>query len=133
MLLQGKRVYVIEDEKYNYIVFKVLLEEHGADVVFGGWSKNTLRRIKENPPDIILLDLMFPNGISGFDIFTELRQEELLENMPIIAVSASNASTSMGKARQMGFSGYISKPINFQLFPNQILAVLNGETVWYAD
>ncbi|MCL4255231.1 MAG: response regulator [Anaerolineae bacterium] len=133
MLLKGKRVYVIEDEKYNYIVFKVLLEEHGADVVFGGWSKNTLRRIKDAPPDIILLDLMFPNGVSGFDIFTELRQEDALGTVPIIAVSASNASTSMGKARQMGFAGYISKPINFQLFPNQILSVLNGETVWYAD
>lgn len=133
MLLDGKRVYVIEDEKYNYIVFKVLLEEHGAEVVFGGWSKNTLRRIKDNPPDLILLDLMFPNGVSGFDIFAELRQEESLKHVPIIAVSASNASVAMSKARQMGFSGYISKPINFQLFPTQILSVLNGETVWYVD
>ncbi len=83
------------------------------------------------PVDIILLDLMFAHGITGYDIFDEIRKVDDFADIPIIAVSASDTSFAVPKVRAKGFSGFIAKPIDFDRFPCQIDQVLNDEQVWY--
>ena len=76
---------------------------------------------------------MLPNGRSGFDVFDELRNMPELDDVPIVAVSAADASIAMPEAQEKGFSGYISKPVDFNLFHEQIAAVIAGEEVWIAE
>lgn len=84
------------------------------------------------PIDLILLDLMFPNHISGYDIFDRIRENPTFAHIPIVAISAADPALEMSKARAKGFSGFIGKPINLLQFPQQIVQLLEGEQVWYA-
>ncbi len=133
MLLEGKRVFIVEDNAGNNAVMQMLLESQGAKVNFERWGTGAVERLQAFAPvDIILMDLMLPRGITGYDVFDQIRQLPEFDAIPIVAVSAADASTAIPKTQAKGFSGYIAKPIDYDLFPRQILQLLNHEPVWYS-
>jgi len=130
-LLQGKRIFIIEDNLGNRAIMQLLLEQHGVRVDFERWGIDTLDRLhKFQPVDLILLDLMFPGEVTGYDIFDQIRSFSEYEHTPIIAVSASEPAVSIPKTREKGFNGFIPKPINFDNFPKQIASILDGDNIW---
>jgi two-component system cell cycle response regulator DivK len=133
MLLDHKRIFIVEDNLQNRIIFQLTLSRHGADLSFEPWGSRTLLHLQAlSKIDLIILDLMLANGISGFDIFDQIRARPELDRVPVIAVSAIDPSFAIPKARKQGFSGFIAKPIDQDIFPRQLAAVLDGEKVWYA-
>jgi CheY-like chemotaxis protein len=133
MTLQDKRVFIVEDNIHNRVVFTMALKLRGAQLEFDRWGRDTLSRIKSLPGvDLIILDLMLPGTVTGYDIFEMLRKVPTYASVPIVAVSASEPSVAIPKARDQGFSGFIAKPIDGDLFPVQLERILAGEQVWYA-
>lgn len=134
MTLRNKRVYIVEDNEDNIYVLLRLLRKHGASVQIDWWAKGEREKVlKALPIDVILLDLMLPQGRSGFDVFDELRTIAELDDVPIVAVSAADVSVAMPVAEEKGFAGYISKPVDFELFPQQIAAIIDGDEVWAGE
>lgn len=134
MYLNNKRIFVLEDNLENKAIAQLLLERAGATVMVDRWGVETLSHLKRFAPvDAILLDLMLPGMISGYDIFQQIRQEADFNHVPIVAVSAADSSTALPKARALGFSGFISKPIDFRLFAQQIKHVIDGELIWHTS
>lgn len=133
MLLKEKHLFIIEDNLENRIILRIALTRQGASVEFERWGRD-LRSHLDTIKDIdaILLDLMFPNGISGYDIINEIRNIPSLAAVPIVAVSASDPSTAIPRCRAKGFAGFIAKPIDDELFPSQIADIIAGKNVWYA-
>ena len=131
MLLKNKHIFIVEDDPTNRAVILTILKQNGATVSFDHWGDTTLSNMKNMPQlDLILLDLMLPKQVSGYDVFDALRQLPEFQDVPVVAVTASDPDVEMNKARQKGLNGYISKPINRRKFPQQVKAVLNGEEVW---
>jgi CheY-like chemotaxis protein len=131
MLLANKRIFMVEDNLDNKAITQTLLEREGAKVVSDRWGVDVIDRLKKfAPADLILLDLMLPRGISGFDIYQEIRQLAQFDGVPVAAISAADASTAIPKAQAMGMAGFISKPINFRLFTQQIRWIIDGKAVW---
>lgn len=132
MKLQGKNIFLLEDDPINYSVILTILRQHGAILTHDYWGDTTLSRLKNHPfpLDLILLDLMLPGQATGYDVFDAIRALPELDNVPIVAVSAADPDVEMPRARAKGFSGYISKPINRRHFPEQLVQILAGETFW---
>lgn len=134
MDLTGKRIFVVEDDTRNRVIFQIIMVRHGAQAHFDKWGKDTVTKIKAfGKVDLIVLDLMITGGMSGFDIFTQIRSERELDGIPIVAVSAADPSTAVPRAQELGFDGFIGKPINDDIFPEQLWRIMNGEKVWYAN
>lgn len=133
MYLKGKSIFVVEDNLSNRIVFQMALERHGATVDFERHGRDTLKRLEIIAHiDAIILDLMLTGGLSGFDLCAAIRQMPRFDSVPVVAVSAMDASVAVPKARNAGFNGFISKPIDSRTFPQQISKLISGEEVWYA-
>ncbi len=131
--LKGKRFFIVEDNLMNRTVYQILLRTHGAKVEFDRWGRDTTFLMKTfDDIDLIILDLMLPTGDDGFKIFEQIREISTHNHIPIIAVSASDPSSAIPKAQKLGFSGFIAKPINDELFPDQLIRILNGENIWHA-
>lgn len=129
MNLQGKHILIFEDNASNIAVIAGILEDEGASIsLWLGGSKDDLLDLA--PIDLILLDLMYPGDVSGFDIFQKLRSWHELENTPIAAVSAMDASVGIPRTQELGFSAFISKPVDIDLFPQQVRAIINGFQIW---
>lgn len=132
-MLNGRRIFLIEDSVEHRVITRVVLGRHGARLEFDMWGRDTLQRLHAFAPiDVILVDLMLPGGISGFTIFEKIREDEKLKRIPIVAVSAADTSTALPKAQRMGFNGFIAKPVDVDLFPQQIAAIISGHNVWFS-
>jgi len=131
--LKGKRIFLIEDNVGNRAIMQTLLEQQDVTIGFERWGVDTVKKLQEFAPvDIILLDLMFPRGITGYEVFDQIRANPEFDDVPIVAVSASEPSVAIPKTKAKGFAGFIAKPFDFDRFPLQILAVLKHEPVWDA-
>src|SRR5690348_5891228 len=121
MQLKNKLIFIVEDNTQNRVVFQMALVMTGARVEFERWGKDAIARLENfRSVDLIILDLMLSNGISGYDIFTQIRALPQYAAIPILAVSAAEPAIALPKTREMGFSGFIAKPIDDDLFPRQI-------------
>lgn len=131
-LLENKRIFIVEDNLANRAIEQMILERNGAKTAIERYGTDTVRKLQAFAPvDIIIMDLMLPDGVSGFDVADEVRKFPEFKAVPIVAVSASDPSESMPLAVAKGFAGFISKPIDFDTFPGQIARILNGEKVWF--
>jgi two-component system cell cycle response regulator DivK len=132
MHLLNKRIFLVEDNVANVVIEQMLLERQGAKTAMERWGLDTIKRLRKfMPVDLIILDLMFPDNITGYDIFNDIRAHSEFDGIPIVAVSASDPSVSIPRTKEHGFNGFISKPVNFDLFPQQIGEILDGERVWF--
>lgn len=132
--LQGKRIFIVEDDVINMAVFAATLRQTNAIIVQDAWNANTIGLLNQSLPiDIILLDLMLRFKVSGYDIFDKIKANTQLRDIPIVAVSASDPEVEIPKAKSKGFAGFIGKPISTSEFPTQIAACINGQQVWYVQ
>ncbi|MBX3063903.1 MAG: response regulator [Anaerolineae bacterium] len=131
MLLKDKQIFIVEDNPPNRVVFQMALVRHGATVEFERSGYHTIYHLKQLPRiDLIILDLMLADSISGFEVFAEIRALPAHRKTPILAVSAMDAATAIPRAKLMGFSGFIPKPINMNTFAQQLVRVMDGGTIW---
>lgn len=131
MKLQGKRIFIVEDDMRNRLVYKLLLPKHGAEVEYEGWGPDALHHLERwQPVDLIILDLMLQRGTSGYELFEAIRGRPEFAHVPIVAVSAAEPSAAIARARQLGFSGFISKPIHQDRLPDQLARLIAGEQIW---
>lgn len=129
--LTGKNIFIVEDDLINRITYQIMFTQEGAYVHFERRGPGTLDYLKSSlKSDLIILDLMLLQGEDGFHLFEEIRKLPGFAHIPIIAVSASDPLEAMERCRNLGFNGYISKPISDRLFPQQIAQILDGEAVW---
>ena len=84
-----KRVLIVDDDQTMVQSIKVILESRGYLTAEAYDASEAMQKVKELSPDLILLDVMMPDGIEGFHFVWELRQlDPPLRDIPIIVVSA---------------------------------------------
>ncbi len=129
--LQGKRIFIVEDDVTNMAVFVASLKRSGAVVIQDPWNSQTIDLLTRfTPIDVILLDLMLRRGESGYDIYDRIKERPELAHIPIVAVSAADPDIEIPRARAKGFAGFIAKPISLLGFPGQVAACIMGQHVW---
>lgn len=134
LILNGKRLLIVEDNVTNMAVYNAILRDSGAAIMQDFWNVDTLKLLaKTLPIDAILLDLMLRHGVSGYDIFDQIKARPDLAHIPIIAVSAAEPGIEIPKAKAKGFAGFIGKPIEPHLFPQQVADCIGGKSVWYSQ
>ncbi|MBC8506442.1 MAG: response regulator [Anaerolineales bacterium] len=129
--LKGKRIFLVEDNAMNIAIYSTSLRSHGAIIYKDVLGYGIVKHIVESLPiDIIVLDIMLRRGINGYDIFDLIRSEPKICSIPIVAVTSLDPETEIPKAKEKGFDGFISKPINSQEFPKQLASIMSGEKLW---
>lgn len=132
-LLKGKRIFIVEDDAGNLAIASTYLQLAGAITKVDRFGITTVEAIQRVLPiDLILMDLSLPNGISGFDIVKQIREVPCLAQIPVVAVSAGDPDSAIPRAMQLGFSGFIAKPIGPR-FSQFIASVCAGKPVWQAE
>lgn len=125
-------VLIVEDNVRNYALLARLLSFMGVKQTEwrrSGWQ--VLEFAQETMPevDLILLDIHLPEE-DGYQVLDRLRQDERFASTRIVAVTADISAVNLGRAQDAGFDGFLAKPLNVDLFPDQIRRILDGEPVW---
>ena len=124
-------VLVVEDNLQNLVLIARLLAFIGVrryEWKASGWQvlefADTMPRV-----DLVLMDLHLPYE-DGYDALAKLRNDQRFAKTRVVAVTADANPTTMEKAKSSGFDGFLGKPIDPDKFPDQIIKILQGESVW---
>ncbi|MBU1356323.1 MAG: response regulator [Candidatus Edwardsbacteria bacterium] len=117
----AKKIMVVDDEPYIARVIKFKLEQEGYTVISANDGQSGLQKIKEEKPDMVLLDVMMP-GLSGYEVCQKIREDAELAGIPVVILTAKGQERDREQGLTMGASDYITKPFS----PNRLLELVKS-------
>lgn len=108
--LSNQKILIVDDTPENIDILVNVLSDYRRSVATSG--KKALKiATSNNPPDLILLDIMMP-GIDGYEVCKRLKSAEETKKIPIIFLTAMTEETNETKGLELGAVDYITKPIS---------------------
>jgi DNA-binding response OmpR family regulator len=101
------KILLIEDNDLLQKLYKGKLSDEGFEVTVASNGKMGLALVKDQRFDLIILDIILPGGINGFDVLEVLRQNEVLSKIPVIVLT--NLESEEKVAREIGAVDYFVK------------------------
>ncbi len=117
------RILVVEDEADIQEVLAYNLRRDGHDVVLTATSREGLRQARERRPDLVLLDLMLPDG-SGTELCKALRQDAATRGVRVVMLTAKGEEIDRVIGFELGADDYIVKPFSVRELLLRVQAVL---------
>ena len=103
------KLLVVDDVQTNVLLLKALLCKEGYGILVANNGQEALEVIRNENPDLILLDVMMP-GMDGFEVAERLKSEEFRCEIPIIFLTALDDTQSIVNGFKLGVGDFISKP-----------------------
>jgi len=113
----AKRVAVVEDEAELASLVEYNLTRNGFQSRTWGGSKGALDGLEEWRPDLVVLDVMLPDG-DGFDLCRQIRKSSVLSRVPILFLTARSDEVDRVLGLELGGDDYITKPFS----PRELIA-----------
>lgn len=114
-VMMSKKVLIVEDNELNMKLFHDLLDSQGYETLQTREGLQALALARLHRPDLILMDIQLPE-ISGLEVTKWLKDDEELNHIPVVAVTAFAMKGDEERIRQGGCEAYISKPISVMHF-----------------
>jgi len=111
MLNTAIKVLVIEDDEYSRDALAHLLAAEGYHSTSATDGESGLQQARENPPDVIVVDLGLP-GIDGKEVIETVRSDNILKSIPILVITAQDINVASSMLKR-GANAYLTKPIEF--------------------
>ena len=118
-----KKILVVEDNELNLKLFCDLLRAHDYEAEAVDDGRVAIDRARDYRPDLIIMDIQLPH-ISGLELIGQLKADEELKHIPIMAVTAYAAKGDEEVIRDAGAETYVSKPISVMRFVETVRALI---------
>ena len=125
--LQNLRLLVVDDDPDSRELLDAILEQEGAEVIFAASVKEALAVLNQSSPDVLISDIGMPVE-DGYALIRQIRNDQALQAIPAIALTAYAHDTDKQKVQEAGFQWHMSKPVD----PNELImlvATLAGRSV----
>ncbi len=104
----AKKILIIEDEKIIRDLLERKLTREGYSVVITTNGIDGLIKMREDRPDLILLDIIMPK-MGGFEVMEEINKDETLKDIPVIIVSNSGQPVEIDRVKKLGAKDWLVK------------------------
>jgi DNA-binding response OmpR family regulator len=119
------RLFVVDDEPDMVDLLATILRADGFEVDTDTDGRSALARILNDPPDLVLLDLMMPD-LDGMEILKLLRLDAKGASVPVLVVSARTSHQDQLGTLQLGANAYICKPFSPRELVRQVHQLLDA-------
>lgn len=118
--IRDRRILVVDDEERMVRFIRLNLEHDGFQVLEANNGTQAINKIRNNLPDLILLDVMMPD-IDGFEVLRMIREVSIV---PVIMLTAKGEEEDRVRGLEMGADDYITKPFSPRELVSRVRAVL---------
>ncbi|MBV8618105.1 MAG: response regulator [Curvibacter sp.] len=115
-----RKVLIVDDSKTELMFLSDLLQKNGMQVRTAENADEAFKRLGEEKPDLILMDVVMP-GTNGFQLTRSINRDPLYADVPIIMCTSKNQETDRVWAIRQGARDYITKPVD----PAELKAKIN--------
>lgn len=117
------RILIIEDNPTNMELMSYLLTAFGHTPLMAFDGESGVRMAREQRPDLILCDVYLPK-LDGYGVVAALKGDPALRAIPVLASTALAMVGDRERLMEAGFDGYLAKPIEPELFVDQLAPFL---------
>ncbi len=107
--MEQRKILIVEDEVSLLKLESILLTTRGYKVSAVTDGLKALEEIKNDIPDLVLLDIMIP-GIDGFEVCRRIKADPVTANLPVVMLTAKKSSADQARGVAAGADAYITKP-----------------------
>lgn len=113
--MKDKCIFLVEDDRMNIELLRIYIEDAQAHLEVNSNGRYIIKDLldcikKHGKIDLIILDLMLPNKVTGIQICKEIRTISRFDSIPIVAYSAKHGEDVVQELKEAGFKGLIAKP-----------------------
>ena len=119
------RILIVEDSPVNMVLTVAILERAGHEALQAETAAQGLSLARTHLPDLILMDIQLPD-MDGLEATRLLREDSRTCDIPIIALTAFAMKGDAEIMREAGCDAYITKPIRYQEFLQEVESVVHG-------
>jgi twitching motility two-component system response regulator PilH len=117
-----RKILVVDDSKTELMFLTDMLQKNGYSVKTAENADDAMRRIREDQPDLILMDVVMP-GQNGFQLTRAIGRDPQYSAIPIILCTSKNQETDRVWGMRQGARDYIVKPVNAAELMSKISAL----------
>jgi two-component system, OmpR family, response regulator VicR len=123
----AKRILCIEDEQEMIDLIRLILGRRGFDVKGATGGNEGLKMVRQELPDLVLLDLMMPD-LDGWEVYQQMKADENTRGIPVIVVTAKAQNIDRVLGMHIAkVDDYITKPFSPQELLNSVERVLSNQ------
>jgi two-component system cell cycle response regulator DivK len=117
--MAGELILIVEDNEKNLKLVRDVLQFKGYRTLEAETAEDALALAQAHQPDLILMDIQLP-GTDSVTTLHRLKAEPGTAAIPVIALTAFAMKDDRQRFLDAGFDGYLDKPINVKVFPQQV-------------
>ncbi len=121
-----KRILLVDDANTVLMLEKMMLSSEGYDLLTAGNGEEALAVLKEDKPDLILLDIMMP-VLNGIETLRKIRADESTKEIPVIMVTTKGETEKVETCYEIGCNDFITKPFDKLGLLTKVRAVLTAQ------
>lgn len=120
------KILIVDDEEDIVELVSYNLTREGFTTISANSGEEALKKVKNDPPDLIVLDLMLP-GVDGLEVARRIKGDSNLRNIPIVMLTAKGEEADVVTGLELGADDYIIKPFSPKIMIARIKTVLRRQ------
>jgi len=117
------KILVVDDEVYILHILDFILGAENYDVVTASNGEQALQKVREEKPDLVILDIMMPK-LDGYETCRMIKKDPATKNIPVILLTAKGREVDQKLGREVGASDYMTKPFSPSKLIERVQAIL---------
>jgi len=109
--MKKAKILIVEDDDVTRRVMERMLASMDCEVILAHDGEEALKKVKDTPPDVILLDIMMPR-MDGFEVARRLKESEETKIIPVVMVTSLDEVEHRVKALEVGADDFLTKPVD---------------------
>ncbi len=122
-----EKILIVDDEEDILELLRYNLAREGYQIEAAESGEKTLKKVRTDPPELIVLDLMLP-GIDGLEVARTLKNDPKTQDIPIIMLTAKGEEADVVAGLELGADDYITKPFSPRVLLARVRAVLRRKS-----
>ena len=110
-MTETSKILIADDNLQNCELLDAYLSDDSYEIAMAHDGRETLKKVAEFRPDLILLDIMMPK-LSGYEVCKQLRADASTRDIPVLMVTALAEMGDIERAVQAGADDFLTKPVN---------------------
>jgi DNA-binding response OmpR family regulator len=120
-----KKILIVDDEPNILMALEYTFKKNNFEVFIARDGQEALDILKNQQPDIIILDVMMPN-VDGFETLKQIKNDERLQHCKVLFLSAKNKEKDIEKGLELGANLYVVKPFSIKKLVEQVRELLGS-------
>ena len=117
----SKKILIVDDNPDIILVFKTFLSHKGYTIIVANSGEECLEALNNETPDLILMDIMMPDGIDGWETTRKIKTNEQTKDIPVSMLSAKGDAESMEKSFNYAYADqHICKPVELDALLTEV-------------